>query len=195
MSDSELDRGAVLVQIGAAFEDGSSFGAIIGWPEGSYYASEQGMAAHGISAAAIAHGDPANVVDQRLFVWLVEGLAGRGLGTDAKRLVPVGFNVGAFDLPFVRAYLPLSYGLLSRRVIDLNAFCLALDARGAIYNGSQPKWSGWKRLAQAEAERRLRAAGETATRHDARFDALEALAALRFLGDCMVSPPVQEQEQ
>lgn len=188
MCGSELDRGAVLVQIGAAFEDGSSFGAVIGWLEGSYFATERGMAAQGIDPTVIAAVYPSNVVDQRLFVWLVEGLAARGLGGDAKRLVPVGFNVGAFDRPFLRAFLPLGYALLRRRVIDLNAFCLTIAARGVVCQGSRPKWSGWKRLVQADAEARLRASGESAERHDARYEAL------CFLSEAMTNPLPPDQE-
>ena len=69
----------------------------------------------------------------------------------------------------------------SRRVVDLNAFLLAYDAQGRSYEGSTPKWSGWKRLAVADAERRLRVSGVTEQRHDAGFDAVEAICVLEFL--------------
>jgi hypothetical protein len=181
MSDSELSKGAVLVQIGAAFSLEERFCSVIGWDEGTYYATDKGMSAHGISPATIASAPRADVVDASLCDWLVAGLARRNLGVDAKRLVPVGFNVGGFDLPFVAAYLPRSYALLSRRVVDLNAFLMAYDAQGRPYEGSTPKWSGWKRLGQADAERRLREAGVTEQRHDAGYDASEALCVLDFL--------------
>ena len=181
MSDSELSKGAVLVQIGAAFSLEERFSRVIGWAEGTYFETEKGMAAHGISRATIAAAPPADVIDDEFVAWLSAGLARRGLGTDAKRLVPVGFNVGGFDLPFVEAYLPRSYALLSRRVVDLNAFLMAYDAQGRAYEGSVPKWSGWKRLCVADAERRLREYGVTEARHDAGYDAVEAICALDFL--------------
>ena len=183
MSGSEVGEGDVLVQIGAAFSVTERYSSLIGWPEGSYHSTEAGMAAHGISPADIAAARPAAEVDAELSAWLIAGLAARGLGTDAKRLVPVGFNVGAFDMPFVRANLPLTYGLLSRRVIDLNAFCMGYAMSGRLLAGTAPKWSGWKRLAVTAAERQIRAAGIEEQRHDAGYDAVEAVLALEFLLD------------
>ena len=183
MSDSELDKGAVLVQIGVAFSDSERFCSLIGWEEGSYFASDKGMGAHGIAAADIAAGPRAVEVDEALEAFLVAGLAKRGYGVDAKRLVPVGFNVGGFDLPFVASYLPRSYALLSRRVVDLNAFLMTFDAKKLEYQGATPKWSGWKRMAVAYAAEKIKAAGIEETRHDAGYDALEALYVLEFLSD------------
>ena len=181
MSGSEVGSGDVLVQIGVAFSVTERYCSLIGWPEGTYHSTVAGMAAHGIPPSTIAAARPAAVVDAELSAWLVAALAARGMGTDAKRLVPVGFNVGAFDLPFVQAALPRTYGLLSRRVVDLNAFCLAYGDTGRLLAGTAPKWSGWKRLAQAHAEQQIRAAGITEPRHDAGYDALEAILALEFL--------------
>jgi len=183
MSCSELSQGAVLVQIGLALSPTERFSSLLGFEEGSYFATEKGMAAHGISPAAIAAAPRPAEVDAQAAAWLIDRLAARGLGTDAKRLVPVGFNVGAFDLPFVAAYLPSTYELLSRRVIDLNAFCLSYGASGRAVGGSVPKWSGWKRLAISYAEAKATELGIEVARHDAGYDALEALFALEFLND------------
>jgi len=181
MSDSELSEGAVLVQIGVAFSVSERFSSLVGWPEGSYFASEKGMGAHGIAASEIARAPRSDEVDDALVAFLTEGLARRGLGTDAKRLVPVGFNVGGFDLPFVAAYLPRSYAMLSRRVVDLNAFLMSYDAQKKVYEGASPKWSGWKRMAVSYAAKNIEEVGIAVTRHDAGYDALEALYALEFL--------------
>ena len=186
MSDSELGSGAVLVQIGVAFSADERFCSLIGWEEGSYFASDKGMGAHGISPVAIAAAPRAEQVDEALEAFLINGLAKRGSGVDAKRLVPVGFNVGGFDLPFVAAYLPRSYALLSRRVVDLNAFLMAYDAKKVQYQGASPKWSGWKRMAVAYAAEQIAAAGILVNRHDAGYDALEALYVLEFLSDVAV---------
>jgi hypothetical protein len=176
MSCSELAQGAVLVQIGVALSATERFSSLLGYEEGSYFSTEKGMAAHGIDPAP-----PPEVVDVQLRAWLEDALTRRGLGLDAKRLVPVGFNVGGFDLPFVARYLPRSYELLSRRVVDLNAFLMAYDAAGRTYQGSSPKWSGWKRLAVAYAAEQIAAQGIEVSHHDAGYDALEALYVLEFL--------------
>lgn len=58
MSDSELKDGAVLIQIGMNFDPTERFSALLGWPEDTYFKSDQAMAVHGIDPAAIAAADP-----------------------------------------------------------------------------------------------------------------------------------------
>jgi hypothetical protein len=143
MSDSEHVDGAVLVQIGVAFDATERFSAILGWPEGSYFKTDRAMAVHGIHPELIAAADAPAEVDAQLEQWLLA----HGAGSDKRALVSVGYNVGAFDLSFVRAYRPRTSQLFSRRVDDLNAFCLAYEGR-VPYEGSLPSFSGWKRLAK-----------------------------------------------
>jgi hypothetical protein len=181
MSGSEIADGHVLVQIGAAFSATDMFRSLLGYPIGSYPFSEKGMAAHGIAPEEIAQAPSPPEVDAALTQYLLSGLIARGQEANAKRLIPVGFNVGAFDLPFVAKFLPNAYALLSRRVIDLNAFCLGYGAASKEYKGSIPKWSGWKRLAVDVAAKNLAAAGITLSPHDAGYDAAEALEVLNFL--------------
>lgn len=181
MSGSELADGDVLVQIGAAFSATERFCSLLGYEEGTYHYSDKGMAAHGISAQQIAQAPRPSEVDAVFEAWLIAGLANRGYGTDAKRLVSVGFNVGGFDLPFVEKFLPRSYALLSRRVVDLNAFLMAYGASGRDFETSSPKWSGWKRLAVQYAAQEITKQSLDVARHDAGYDALEALYALEFL--------------
>jgi hypothetical protein len=111
MSDSELADGAVLIQIGVAFDATERFSALLGWPDGSYFKTDRAMAVHGIDPVAIAEADPPAEVDAQLEAWLLA----RGADSEKRALVPVGYNVGAFDLPFVAAYLPRTSQLLSRR--------------------------------------------------------------------------------
>jgi hypothetical protein len=125
MSDSELADGVVLVQIGVAFDACERFSAILGWPEDSYFRTNRAMAVHGIDPATIADADPPAEVGAQLEQWLLA----RGADSDKRALIQLGYNVGAFDLPFVRAYLPRASQLLSRRVVDLNAFCLAYEGQ------------------------------------------------------------------
>jgi hypothetical protein len=175
MSDSELADGAVLVQIGVAFDATERFSAILGWPEDSYFRTDRAMAVHGIHPVAIAAADPPAEVDVQLEQWLLA----RGAASEKRALVPVGYNVGAFDLPFVAAFLPRTSQLLSRRVVDLNAFCLAYEGR-VPYQGSLPSFSGWKRLAQRYAAEKLAAVGLEENLHDAGYDAASAIVQVEF---------------
>jgi hypothetical protein len=82
-------------------------------------------------------------------------------------------------LPFVRAYLPRTSQLLSRRVVDLNAFCLAYEGQ-VPYEGSLPTFSGWKRLAKRYAAEKLTAVGLEESWHDAGYDAAAAILQVEF---------------
>jgi hypothetical protein len=69
--------------------------------------------------------ETAQQVDERLYAWAKHS----PLYKEGKRynLIPVGLNVGAFDMPFVRKWLPKSAALFGRRSIDLNAL-IFMDA-------------------------------------------------------------------
>jgi hypothetical protein len=181
MSDSELADGAVLVQIGVAFDATERFSALLGWPEGSYFKTDRAMAVHGIDPATIAAADPPPEVDAQLEQWLLA----RGGASDKRALVPVGYNVGAFDLPFVATYLPRTSKLLSRRVVDLNAFCLAYEGR-VPYEGSLPTFSGWKRLAKRYSAKKLAAVSLEENWHDAGYDAASAILQVEFFASLVI---------
>jgi len=174
MSDSELADGVVLIQIGAAFDATERFSALLGWPEDSYFKTDRAMAVHGLDLVTISAADPPAEVDAQLEQWLLA----RGADCEKRALVPVGYNVGAFDLPF-GAFLPRTSQLLSRRVVDLNAFCLAYEGRGP-YQGSLPTFSGWKRLTKRYAAEKLTAVGLEESWHDAGYDAAAAIVQVAF---------------
>jgi oligoribonuclease (3'-5' exoribonuclease) len=49
-------------------------------------------------------------------------------------IVPVGFNVGSFDLQFIKSKMPILYKRLSYRVIDLNSLFLYKSLSNYDYN-------------------------------------------------------------
>lgn len=49
-------------------------------------------------------------------------------------IVPVGFNVGSFDLQFIKSKMPILYSRLSYRVIDLNSLFLYKSLSNYDYN-------------------------------------------------------------
>lgn len=164
-------------QVGVAARAGGellSFSSDIGWAAGSYLVEAEALGVNGFSPSRIEAGRRAPTVDREIWNWVHRNIgsyeyAGMGLVAE-RRLVPVGFNVGGYDLPFVRDWLPQFYGFLSRRVVDLNAVCFALGGEG--------KRDEWKRrLEKAAREAMPDANSHGRGPHDAGYDAVEALLA------------------
>lgn len=88
-----------LIQIGVATAPDEVFVSDIGYKEWSE--NPESMAVHGLSAERIRAARRADVVDAELCGWLGDKVVGSGRG-----LIAVGWNVAAFDLPYVRQYLP-----------------------------------------------------------------------------------------
>lgn len=174
MSGSDLAAGHRLIQIGVAVDtapDGTRlaapdvFSSLVGWPPPDLPWDDRAAAVHGIPRAAVLAAPRARVVDEQLHDWLVE----RGARADRRvDQVMVGFNVGAFDAPFLAQALPRSHALFSRRYADLNPLCFAL--------GDYDAWRA--RLERTGLDAAARA-GRTEGAHDAGTDAVAALAAWR----------------
>lgn len=179
MSDSELDKGAVLIQIGVCDDYGNTFESLIGHDAG-WYKTDQASAVHKIPDEDIIAADRADVVDRRLYRWLEDRLTDardRGDHTVLRPFVPVGLNVGGFDMPFVRKFLPESSTLISRRSLDINALCFAFEDARVTYHGERLSFSKWKEVAKDNAEELL----GSSNWHDALYDARAALEAYNFL--------------
>jgi hypothetical protein len=178
MTSADLRAGGRLIQIGLAVgtEPEERFCSLIGWDRGDFVADPTAMLVHGIPEEEIVAAPRPDRVDRDAEEWCLA----RGASEEKRAMVPVGWNVGAFDLPFVRQALPRTYRLLSRRTVDLNAVCFTL-AGVAWLGGSQPRWTGWRRLAKREAEDRLTALGIEPAWHDAGYDALASLVSWRWL--------------
>ena len=179
MSDSEIDKGAVLIQIGVCDQYGNTFESLIGHPEG-WYKTEQASSVHRIPDEDILLAAPAPSVDERLRIWLDTRLHDsyiRGDHTGLRPFIPLGWNVGGFDMPFVRKFLPLSCEIISRRSVDLNALCYSFEQSLVTYHGERKSFNQWRQLAHDYAESLL---GNTIW-HDALFDAQAGLEAYNFL--------------
>lgn len=179
MSDSDLDKGAVLIQIGICDDYGNTFESLIGHEDG-WYQTEKASSVHRIPDEDILAADRADQVDRRLKRWLEDRLfeaADRREYTGLRPFVPIGWNVGGFDMPFVRAFLPESSALISRRSLDLNALCYSFEDAHVTYRGERCSFHGWKQRAHEYAGKVL---GES-NWHDALFDAQAALEAYKFL--------------
>lgn len=177
MSAADLEKGGRLIQIGVAADISplpTLFSSLIN--PGDHSWDERAAAVHGYTQQEILNAPTAETVDNELYEWMLAN----GATENRRAVIPVGFNVGAFDLPHIKQVLPRTMSLLSRRTVDLNALCFTLE--GKPHNGSTPTWGGWKRLASAYAERTIQElsfAPDAA--HDAGYDALLHLYAWKYL--------------
>ena len=86
-----------------------------------------------------------------------------------KRYVPIGFNVGTFDMAFIRKKMPLTMKVFSYHALDLNALLYT----EALKTGKDPKElkSMYKSKARNKAHKLLPQYKE----HNAIFDAVMAV--------------------
>lgn len=168
MSSSELNQGGRLIQIGLALFNGASYMAYIN--PGEMQWSDQAAAVHNIPLESLPSFENAEQVDTNAASFLV------GQGVNPKRRVntiPVGWSVGSFDMPFVRYSLPKTNALFSRRTVDLNALCFALDGKDEL------NFESWKKLSKNYAIEKI--GYEDA--HDAGWDAKMSLYCFEYLRD------------
>jgi DNA polymerase III epsilon subunit-like protein len=121
MSSSDIKDGGKLIQIGMAKHvDGKveSIGVMLN--PGSVTWSEEAESVHLFTRDYIEkHGEDPPLVDEMLANWANK--------TNRRRdYVMVGFNVGAFDRPFIEQLLPNLFSKFSRRSVDLNSIIFAL---------------------------------------------------------------------
>lgn len=186
MSGADIELGCKLIQIGFAMFNGKSMSLVsfgsginpcnVGLDEMAW--QEEAAGVHQLTKEQIAEFPDMYTVDKHCYTWLV------AYGADEKsrrKTIPVGFNVGAFDMPFVRATLPKTASLISRQTLDLNALCFGLSI-ATPYEGSLMTMNGWKRKAKEFADEKITASTNSDWRaHNAEYDAVHALYCLQFL--------------
>jgi DNA polymerase III epsilon subunit-like protein len=170
MSSSELSEGGKLIQIGIATEEGINISYTMNPGECQW--SEAAFEVHGITLESLQSAPSPAEIDEKLYEDLLL------IGADPKRrskTIPVGFNVGAFDMPFVKDSLPKSFSLFSRRTVDLNALCFALDHK--VDGGMPVNADTWKKRAKAYAIEQIGMENQ----HDAGWDAMMHYRCYEFL--------------
>lgn len=171
MTSSELANGGALIQLGlATIVDGelSSIkvninpyfdGRDVDW-------NPTAAKVHNIPQENVMSFEPPKMADLMLADWLIS----IGAKTNSRmKTVPVGFNVGAFDMPFVNDLLPKTASYFSRRTVDLNALCFAL--------AGQFNFETWKKLAKQYAIEKIGYEWQ----HDAGWDAMMHFYAFEYL--------------
>lgn len=139
-----------------------------------FHFTAKALEVNGFTKERINAGMSPQHVDAKAVLWLEErGLVGQ------QQLVPVGWNVAGFDVPFFRQYLPGLSACLSYRTLDLNALVFAYSlAHGLPYERV-------KKAAKKHAQREMRIAGFDDNWHDAGYDAAAALFSLDYLINLM----------
>lgn len=171
----DLEDEAALIQIGIATrgtvnaDDMAFTGSYVN--PGDMYWDEESAAVHKISRETVNEAPEPAAVDEQMKRWLIDA----GAHESARgQNIPVGWNVSGFDMPFIRRYLPYTYWMFSRRTVDLNALCFALDGK------FDKNWEQWKGSAKDYATEKFIVNNEFRP-HDARWDAVTSLLAFEYL--------------
>lgn len=191
-SGTDIDAGSVPIQVGVSVGSYSHMKSLIGgWefnkqPSSAYPATWDDRAAliHNIDPSLVGPDcDPEEwptVVDRKVVSFLT-----RIANVGPREAVLVGWNVGTFDFPFVRQFLPATAALCSYRFVDLNAvvFSMAEAGRRRAYQPDQAIGAkAWKARAKKAAERMM---GGEPKWHDAGYDATASLLEWSWLVDRM----------
>ena len=175
-----IEEGAGLIQIGIAargvvnVEDTMFTGSYVN--PGDMHWDEESAAVHLINRETVTESPEPADVDEQMKRWLIDA----GAHESARgQNVPVGWNVSGFDMPFIKRYLPNTYWMFSRRTVDLNALCFALDGK------FEKNWEQWKESAKDYAANAFIVNDEFRP-HDARWDAVTSLYAFEYLRNAVL---------
>lgn len=165
MSCPDMEKGGELIQIGLSVRTPEGIETISEYirPTEGMYWEDRAAQVHKITQEQLRlNGVHREEVDEVLYEWLISK------GANPKKVaktVPVGFNITGFDMPFVKATLPKTYSLFSRRTAELNGMLWLL-------HGSQGRsMDEWKAMAMEYARINL----PTYKPHDAGWDSARHL--------------------
>jgi DNA polymerase III epsilon subunit-like protein len=172
MSSSDIHAGAKLIQIGLAKfvgEEIESVGILLN-PGKEMHWTAEAQSVHQFTREDLwSKGLMPDSVDSDLANWANPGRMRRDT-------VAVGFNVGAFDMPFVEQSLPFLRSKLSRRSVDLNSIIFAMaDTDRQV----QKIKAAAKDYARQKMEGMF--SGFKNREHDAEYDAVMALYCFEYL--------------
>jgi DNA polymerase III epsilon subunit-like protein len=155
----------------ATLLDEFTFSSDVGIANTAAVLNPKAMSINGFTLERLLAGPRREEVDKKLLAYLktLEGAGGE------YRIVCVGFNVGLFDVNFIKKHLPLSGERLSYQTVDLNAILFTLEHAG---RGTFRELKDW---AKGEARAELSRCGIPPNEHDALYDARLALTCWHLL--------------
>lgn len=185
------------IEVGIAVDTGMSFGRLIGgwnwkdqpWtedvdPGGALYEwSTEAQGVHGIDRDDLDGEPDAIETDEEATRWLKDVLPWQ----EPKGIIAVGWNVAAFDFPFVRKHLPRLASSMSYRSVDLNAIVFAITQAGLPDQNGEPwDYYGLKSYVKGMAAEACRDQGwDEEAWHSAEYDALASLYAFFILQEVL----------
>jgi len=180
---------SVPIQVGLAlgcYESDTKGSLIGGWDWEKWEWDERAAQVHNIDQDTLTGYPSVGMVDGMMAHWLW----GR-LPTHARDrrsfVVPLGWNVASFDMPFVRKHLPILANLFAYRSIDLNAICFFLGGEDGWYDiKTKAKSGGYDVLREINVLPQEATYADLA--HDAEFDAQHAMASYFWLRGEYVIP-------
>lgn len=161
---TDINKNHRLIQVGIVLPNGEKLSADVR-PVGDIMIQAEAMKVNGFTLARIGDADLTHVVDDIMSADI------RRNGYKHGDLTPVGWNVGAFDMAFMKKEMPKTAAYFSYRAMDLTALAIAYELR-----------TGKSRLElkQRLAKRVAKKLGRD-ERHDALYDAEAALVCLNML--------------
>lgn len=135
------------IEIGLASESGQSFGSLIGgwrwhladgtptYGQNTYIWDEEAGEIHGITPDELNDAPWPKAVDESASEWVRDVVGG-----EPKGIIAVGWNVAAFDFPFLRRYLPKTAASMSYRSVDLNALVFGITQAGLTQPYTNEPW-------------------------------------------------------
>lgn len=159
----DINAGHRLIQFAAVLPDGQTICHDV-LPMGVTVTDPYALQVNGFDVDRIEAGTPNDELDQIVHDKLA--LAGYNAGD----LTPVGWNVGGFDMGFVKRELPKTSAFFSYRTLDLTGLAMLYELRTGV------PYRDLKQKLYEEAVRRM----GTDKRHDALWDAQAALETLKL---------------
>lgn len=169
----EWHRGHKTIQIGIYLpKTDESVAFSMGWRRGEYSYDPKAMDIHMIPHITIQAGEAPEFTDESMTEWI------RSRSDSEERHVPVGWNVGSFDMEFLKQHAPEFASLFGYQCLDLNS---VVFNHNLMFDSDKREI---KNAARAHVEEMAKERPPYEVRwHDAKFDAWASWAALEFIQD------------
>lgn len=159
-----------IIQIGLYIHNYGLYCSDVGH-RGNFHWEPKAFEVNNFTFDRIYAGPPVFAVDEQLETFMLN--ASKTLQVPLSNFLPVGFNVGSFDIPLVRRTFPRFSTLLGYRSLDLNAVLAAQYL-------NKPDFDKAKATAKQYADE-LTSTFVAGKAHDALYDAAQAIFVLKYL--------------